>query len=94
MQAAFFHEDSGCVRFWVPIAGIAVGASVSRETLHHRYAPRSVGEDPLATFRTNLAGLEDAVRRRVANGSIEPVMLREFDLRIGAGDSPADRSPG
>ena len=87
MHSPFFHEGSGCVRFWVPIAGIAVGASVSRETLHHRYAPRSVGEDPLATFRTNLAGLEDAVRRRVAKGSIEPVMIREFDLRIEPGGS-------
>jgi hypothetical protein len=82
MQAPFFHEDSGCVRFWVPIAGTEVGASVSRQTLHHRYAPLAEDEDPLATFRTNLAGLEDAVRRRVAKGSIEPVMIREFDLRI------------
>ena len=82
MHAPFFHQDSGCVRFWVEIAGIAVGASVSRETLHHRYAPQSAGEDPLATFRTNMAGLEDAVRRRVAKGSIEPVMLREFDLKL------------
>jgi hypothetical protein len=83
MQDPFFHADSGCVRFWVPIDGIAVGASISRETLHHRYSPGSVGEDPLATFHTNLNGLEDAVRRRVANGSIEPVMIREFDLKSG-----------
>ena len=80
MHAPFFHEGSGCVRFWVPIAGIAVGAAINRKTLHDRYAPRSVDEDPLATFRTNLAELEDAVRRRVANGSIEPVMLRDLDL--------------
>jgi hypothetical protein len=84
MIAPFFHEDSGCVRFWVPIAGIAVGASVSRDTLHYRYAPQATGEDPLVTFRANLAGLEQAVRRRVAKGSIEPVMIREFDLRRGA----------
>lgn len=83
MHNPFFHEDSGCVRFWVPIAGIAVGASVSREALHHRYAPQSVGEDPLGTFRVNQPALEEAVRRRVAKGSIEPVMIREFDLKPG-----------
>ena len=82
MHDPFFHEDSGCVRFWVPIAGVAVGASISRDTLHYRYAPASVGEDPLGTFRANLNGIEDAVRRRVANGSIEPVMIREFDLKV------------
>ncbi len=82
MHDPFFHEDSGCVRFWVPIAGIPVGASISRAALHYRYAPSSVGEDPMGTFRANLNALEDAVRRRVATGSIEPVMIREFDLKI------------
>jgi hypothetical protein len=80
MHTPFFHEDSGCVRFWVPIAGIAVGATISRETLQHRCAPRSVGDDPMATFRTNQGELEEAVRRRVARGAIEPVVLRESDL--------------
>ncbi len=81
MHPPYFHDDSDCVRFWVPIAGIAVGASVRRDVLHHRYAPHSVDEDPLVTFQTNLGAIEDAVRRRVANGSIEPVMIREFDLK-------------
>lgn len=81
MHTPFFHEDSGCVRFWVPIAGIAVGASISSETLQHRCAPRSPGDDPLATFRTNQGELEEAVRRRVARGAIEPVTIREFDLK-------------
>jgi hypothetical protein len=80
MHSPFFSERSGSVLFWVPIAGIAVGASVSRETLHGRYSPLAVDEDPLETFRAHCAGLEDAVRRRVANGSIEPVMLRDLDL--------------
>ena len=80
MNNPFFSERSGSVLFWVPIAGIAVGASVSRETLQRRYAPLSIDEDPMATFRAHFAGLEDAVRRRVASGSIEPVMIRERDL--------------
>ena len=87
MHPPFFHADSDCVRFWVPIAGIAVGASVRRDVLHHRYAPHSVDEDPLVTFQANLAAIEDAVRRRVANGSIEPVMIREFDLKPGPAGS-------
>ena len=80
MHSPFFSERSGAVIFWVTIAGIAVGASVSRETLHYRYAPLSVDEDPMATFRAHRSALEDAVRRRVAGGSIEPVMIRERDL--------------
>jgi hypothetical protein len=80
MHTPFFHENSDCVRFWVAIAGIAVGATISRETLQHRCAPRSVDADPLATFRTNQDELENAVRRRVARGAIEPVMIREADL--------------
>ena len=81
MHPPFFHDDSGCVRFWVPIAGVAVGASVRREVLHHRYAPHSVDEDPLKTFQAHQDALENAVRLRVAHGSIEPVMVREFDLK-------------
>ena len=82
MHAPFFHEDSGCVRFWVPIAGIAVGAAVNRETLHRLRAVPVADDDPLATFREHSAKLEDAVRRRVAAGAIETVTIREPDLRL------------
>ncbi len=78
---AFFHDDSDSVRFWVQVAAVAVGASVSRRTLHYRFAAQSSGEDPLATFRAHRAALESAVQRRVARGSIEPVMIREHDLK-------------
>jgi hypothetical protein len=84
----FFHEASGTVRFWVEVDGNVLGASVSREALHHRYRPTAQGEDPLETFRQNTADIEAAVRRRVAAGSREPIMLREYDLRVlgeGAG---------
>lgn len=85
----FFHESSGTVRFWVLIADNLVGASVSREALHHRYRPTAQGEDPVETLRDNLADIEEAVRRRVAQGSREPVMLREYDLR-----APNPQGPG
>jgi hypothetical protein len=81
-SSEFFHDPTDSVRFWVQIDGNDVGASVSRNTLHFHFAPNSTGEDPMATFRTHLAGLEDAVRRRVGKGSIEPVIIRDSDLRI------------
>jgi hypothetical protein len=74
----FLHEASGTVRFWILVEGQPFSASVSREALHHRY--RS-GADPMETYRDNAADIEAAVRRRVAQGSREPVMLREYDLR-------------
>ncbi len=80
-QPAFFHEDTGVVRFWVLIDGQWVGASVSRNALHYHYRRDALGDDPLATYTANAPAIEAAVRRRVAQGSIEPVMLREFDLR-------------
>jgi hypothetical protein len=80
-QLPFFHEATGAVRFWVKVGDALVGASVSRETLHHRYRPEGRGEDPLETYKAHAVDLDEVVRRRVAQGSIEPVMLREFDLR-------------
>ena len=83
-QNAFFHQESGAVRFWVPINGQLIGASISRETLHHRFRPKAQGEDPMETFTAHASDISAAVERRVAQGSIEPVMLREYDLREGA----------
>jgi hypothetical protein len=80
-DAPFFHEASGTVRFWVRVGEELLGASVSREALHHRYRPGARDEDPLETFAQNVADIEAAVRRRLAQGSREPVMLREYDLR-------------
>ena len=80
-DAPFLHEASGTVRFWVLVDGRPFGASVGREALHHRYRPKVQGEDPLQTFRDNQADIEAAVLRRIAQGSREPVMLREYDLR-------------
>jgi hypothetical protein len=81
MQPAFFHQESDSVRFWVAIDGVPVGAIVSRQTLHFRFRPGVQGDDPMETYKANADELAAAVMRRVAAGSIEPVMLREFDLR-------------
>jgi len=81
----FFHNDSGAVRFWVDVDGLTVGATIGKETLHYRYAAQRTDDEPLATYLANAAEIHAAVRRRVAKGSIEPVMLRELDVRVGPG---------
>ena len=81
-DSPLFHEASGAVRFWILVDGRPFGASVSREALRHRYRPASQGDDPMEIYQANAADLEAAVRRRVAQGSREPVLLREYDLRV------------
>lgn len=81
LQAPFFHTDTGTVRFWVLVDDQPVGASIRRETLHHALRPGMPEADSLETYHAHSQAIDDAVRRRVAQGSIEPVMLREFDLR-------------
>ena len=81
----YLHHDTAAVRFWVEVEGQAVGASVSCMALHHRFSPAALDEDPLETYIAHAAEIDAAVRRRVAQGSIEPVMLRAFDLRQAAG---------
>ena len=76
----FFHEASGTVRFWVLIDGQHMGASISKDVLRYRFRPGAQGDDPMEIYAQYADQLEAAVRRRAAQGSIEPVMLREFDL--------------
>jgi len=79
--APSLHADSGAVRFAVDTQdGTRVGASISKEVLHYRYKAAWDGADALATYLTHRTEIDQAVRRRVAAGSIEPVMLREADL--------------
>jgi hypothetical protein len=79
---AFYHEESAAVRFWVPVEGQPpVGAIISKLTLHYRFRPGATNDDPLETYRSHAQQIDATVRRRVAGGSIEPVMVREYDLR-------------
>lgn len=82
--AAFFHEPSGSVRFWVLIDENYVGATIRKETLHYRFAAKLVDEDPLATYAAHAVEIDAAVRRRVEAGSREPVMLRDPDVRAAS----------
>ena len=76
----FFHDASGTVRFSVTVEGQPVGASIGREILRYHYRTAE-DADPLNTFGLHTEEMDAAVRRRVAGGSSEPVMLRENDLR-------------
>ena len=78
--AAYFHADSMAVRFWVEVAGLPVGASVGQAVLHYRFQPGRQDDDPMSNYQAHSEEIHAAVRRRVAQGSIEPVMLREHDL--------------
>lgn len=88
MQAPYFDDASGSVRFWVDVDGIPVAASVRRETLHYHYCPHARDDDALQTHARHAPEMDAAVRRRIAQGAREPVMLREFDLRPPA-ETPA-----
>jgi hypothetical protein len=83
-QAPFFDLGSGTVRFWVLIDDLPVGATIGKETLHYRWQAHANDDDPLATYLANADEIHAAVRRRVAGGSIEPVMLRDSDVRVAA----------
>jgi len=76
----FFHEASGTVHFWVSIDGQLVGASIGKETLHYCYRSTALDDQPLDTYQLHAQEIDEAVRRRVAGGSVEPVMLRDYDL--------------
>ena len=71
------------MRFWAAMDdGSFVGATISKSTLHYRFGAKSSGEDAVATYTAHREEIDAAVRRRVAKGSIEPVMLREADLPL------------
>jgi hypothetical protein len=81
LPAPFLHDESGAVRFWVLTDdGQQVGATISKQTLHYSFGADISGTDALATYTAHRDVIDAAVRRRVAAGSIEPVMLRERDV--------------
>ena len=85
VPAAFFHDESGAVRFWVRVdGGSVIGAVIGKSTLHYSLRADISGSDALATYIAHHELIDAAVRRRVAGGSIEPVMLREHDLPAAA----------
>jgi Protein of unknown function (DUF1488) len=77
----FFHAGSGALRFWVPQDdGQYIGATISKETLHYCLQGDSTGSNAVAIYEVNRQRIDEAVRRRWAAGSREPVMLRDADV--------------
>jgi hypothetical protein len=76
----FFDYASAVVRFWVQIDAHWVGASIGKEVLHYYYRPDARDEDPMETYRSHSEDIAAAVRRRIAKGAREPVIVREADL--------------
>ena len=87
LPESYFHDDSGSVRFWVRTdAGVVVGASIRKETLQYHYRVVIGGaKDALNTYGAYREEIDAAVMRRIAKGSIEPVMLCEPDLVLSSG---------
>lgn len=78
---SYFHVDSGAVRFWVRGATDGfVGASIRTAVLHYRFGAAIGGADALDTYLAHRSEIDAAVARRIAQGSREPVMLREADF--------------
>jgi hypothetical protein len=78
----FFHEASEAVRFWVLTdEGGYIGATIRRDTLHYLFETGQARNEPVSLYLQNHREIDAAVLRRCAAGSIEPVMLREADLR-------------
>lgn len=83
-DAPYFHDASGSVRFWVDLEGTQfVSASIGREALRYHFRTTE-SADPLETFGHHVEEIEAAVRRRLSQGAMEPVMLRENDLHAPA----------
>lgn len=79
--APFFHDASGAVRFWVLTGqGSFIGATIGRETLHYLFEDERSRAEPVALYLKHHRVIDEAVLRRCAAGSLEPVMLREADL--------------
>lgn len=81
LPEAYFDEASGVVYLWVrSTEGVPTGAMLRKQVLHFRFGAAMSGSDALQTYQHHRTEIEAAVLRRIAAGSIEPVLLRESDF--------------
>jgi hypothetical protein len=81
LPQAYFDDSAGVVYLWVRTdAGFPMGAILRKEVLHFRFNADLSGVDALTTYQQHRPEIEAAVLRRIAAGSIEPVLLRESDF--------------
>lgn len=79
-----YHVQSESVRFCVRVGSRWIGASINRRVLHYALRPQAIGEDPLDTYRIHADLLSRVVTARVEGGALEPVMLREHEVRMAS----------
>lgn len=84
---AICHDVAHIVRFWVQVDGTPVCAMVSDNSLRCCFVPAQPRKAALLIFGEHLAELDEMVRRRIAAGSAEPVMLHDSDFPIDAADA-------
>jgi hypothetical protein len=76
-----FRPDPGDLCVWVALPDrTPIGVILSRQVLLYCFQARPDGSDAVVRYEAHRAEVEAAVLRRVAAGSIEPVILRENDL--------------
>lgn len=81
LPQAYFDDAAGVVYLWVrTAAGFPMGAMLRKEVLHFRFGADISGVDAMTTYQHHRTEIEAAVLRRIAAGSIEPVLLRESDF--------------
>jgi hypothetical protein len=81
-EEAFFHLESGRLRFWVRQEdGSMVGATISKETLRYCFGGAVDGEDAPAIYQAHRTQIDAAVRKCRTAGALEPIMLRDFHVK-------------
>jgi hypothetical protein len=69
------------VRLWVRTpGGTVMGAIARKSVLNARFGAAAGDTDALAIYQAHRAQVDAAVLRRIAAGSLEPVLLREADF--------------
>lgn len=81
IPAASYHQDLAAPRLLVAVADGFVGASIRSTSLRYCSNPESFNEELSEIYARHVVDLDTAVWLRVAQGSIERVMLRESDLK-------------
>jgi len=76
----YLHEASDCVRFQVPVSGGVRSASVNRQALKNSFKSADPLADLLSIYYVHEPAIHQTVLRRLAQGALEPVMLRESNF--------------
>lgn len=76
----YLDEPSGSVRFQVSLNGILCNASINQQALLHSFKAMSGTSDLLDIYNHHTQKIHEAALRRLAQGALAPVMLRECNF--------------